>query len=701
MIEELKVIITAEIDSLKKELKKGQEELKKTASTSETAGQKIGKALKAAGSVVATATKAMVGAVAAVGAAVVAVTESTREYRTQQALLTSSFQTAGGSAETAKETYNDLFRVLGDSGKATEAAQHLAQLTTEEQALSEWTTICQGVYATFGDSLPIESLTEAANETAKTGELTGALADALNWAGISEQEFADKLFMCNSEAEREALIRETLSGIYDDAAVAYEKNAASVLAANEAQLALTDTLAQVGGMLEPVVTIFKQGLTTALQGLLPGLSQVAQGFTDMITGVEGGAETMKQGIDSLVKSVIDTITSMLPMVLDIGLDIIVALIEGIAAALPDLIGCAGDILVQIVDVLKTLLPMIIGVILDSLPEIINVIVEVVVEVLNLLGEILPQIIDKIVDILPVIVETLLDNIPVLLDAALSLFMTLVNAIPEILPPLLDALPTIIQSVLNFLLDNTPMLLDAAIQAYMAFVFAIPEIIPQLLSSLGTIVSTIANTLGDKLPEMFKNIWSTFTKGSRAAFEGMKNTFQSIPNWFKNVFASAWQAVKDVFSARGKIFDGIKDGILSGLKTVINGLIGGINKVIAVPFNGINSALQKIKGVSIAGLKPFDWIPTISVPQIPKMAKGGVIDTATLAMIGEAGKEAVVPLENNTEWMDGLISRLVEALTGTNRPIILQVDGKTFAKTSLKTINELTKQTGKLDLVIPT
>jgi len=59
--------------------------------------------------------------------------------------------------------------VLGDSGQATEAAGHLAKLTTEEQALAEWTTICEGVYATFGDSLPIESLTEAANETAKTG----------------------------------------------------------------------------------------------------------------------------------------------------------------------------------------------------------------------------------------------------------------------------------------------------------------------------------------------------------------------------------------------------------------------------------------------------------------------------------------------------------------------------------------------------
>ena len=96
--------------------------------------------------------------------------------------------------------------------------------------MSEWTTICEGVYATFGDSIPIEGLTEAANETAKVGQVTGTLADALNWAGISEDAFNEKLAACNTEAEREKLIRETLNGVYSDAASNYEKNAAAMLA---------------------------------------------------------------------------------------------------------------------------------------------------------------------------------------------------------------------------------------------------------------------------------------------------------------------------------------------------------------------------------------------------------------------------------------------------------------------------------------
>lgn len=113
-------------------------------------------------------------------------------------------------------------------------------------------------------------------------------------------------------------------------------------------------------------------------------------------------------------------------------------------------------------------------------------------------------------------------------------------------------------------------------------------------------------------------------------------FGNIGNWFKEKFSQAWQAVKDVFSKGGQIFDGIKEGILNGLKSVVNAIIGGINKVIAIPFNGINAALRKIKGVEILGFKPFDWIKTIGVPQIPKLAEGGFVkaNTPQLAMIGD-------------------------------------------------------------------
>lgn len=169
MTEELRVVITAEVDKLRQELKKGKNEVedfgkkgKEKFSEFNDAVQSVGDVSKKALAITATAVTGAATALLALGA-------STEEYRKGQAKLNTAFEAAGATADTAKQTYNDLYRVIGDSDVSVEAANHLAKLTTNQQDLSEWTTICQGVYATFGDSLPIEGLTEAANETARVG----------------------------------------------------------------------------------------------------------------------------------------------------------------------------------------------------------------------------------------------------------------------------------------------------------------------------------------------------------------------------------------------------------------------------------------------------------------------------------------------------------------------------------------------------
>lgn len=141
---------------------KAEKSLKKTDKTAGGLGGKLLEVGKTAGKFAA----GLATAAAAAGAALIGVAESTREYRTEQGKLQTAFEVAGHSAETARSTYSALNGVLGDSGQAVEAANHLAKLTKNEEELATWTDICTGVYATFGDSLPIEGLTEAANETA-------------------------------------------------------------------------------------------------------------------------------------------------------------------------------------------------------------------------------------------------------------------------------------------------------------------------------------------------------------------------------------------------------------------------------------------------------------------------------------------------------------------------------------------------------
>lgn len=203
--------------------------------------------------------KVLAAAAAAAVAALTAAAEATREYRTNMAKLDVAFTDNGHSAAEAQEAYQELVGVLGESDQAVEAANHLAKLTDNAKDLATWTgDILPGVFATFGDSLPIEGLTEAANETAKVGQVTGPLADALNWAGVSEDKFNESLAACSDEQARQALITGTLSGLYKSAAAQYKRTNAEVIRANKANDAWTASLAQSGKMMEPVITDVKE-----------------------------------------------------------------------------------------------------------------------------------------------------------------------------------------------------------------------------------------------------------------------------------------------------------------------------------------------------------------------------------------------------------------------------------------------------------
>ena len=216
--------------------------------------------------------KGVVGAATAAATALVAMTESTREYRTEMAKLNTAFTDNGHTAEAATTAYKELQSVLGETDQAVEAANHLAKLTDNEKDLATWTgDILPGVFATFGASLPIEGLTEAANETAKVGAVTGPLADALNWAGVSEDAFNESLAKCTTEQERQALITETLNGLYGEASAKYKEVNADVIAANQANEAMTASMAAMGEELEPLLTELKLMGAQLLVELIPAV----------------------------------------------------------------------------------------------------------------------------------------------------------------------------------------------------------------------------------------------------------------------------------------------------------------------------------------------------------------------------------------------------------------------------------------------
>ena len=198
----------------------------------------------------------------------------TEEYRIAQGKLNTAYEAAGYSAQTASTAYNEFYRILGDTDTATEASQLLSKLVQSEEDVTRWTRIAAGVSGTFGDSLPIEGLIEAANETARTGTVTGVLADALNWAAregetfgvtmranteaneswnkaVQEAESAEDYFNlalqnCGSQAERNQLIMSTLAASYEGAADAFYRNNEQLVQARANQAAVNTVTAKLG-----------------------------------------------------------------------------------------------------------------------------------------------------------------------------------------------------------------------------------------------------------------------------------------------------------------------------------------------------------------------------------------------------------------------------------------------------------------------
>ena len=657
MLEELKVIIKAETDKFKANVEEAERQTKTFKEQVAEAGKSVEDNLSSAGEKISSGLAIGVTAIAAAGAALLALGASTAEYRNEQAKLVTSFETAGGSAETAKNTYNDLFRVIGDSGVATEAAAHLAQLTTNQEQLASWTEICQGVYATFGDSLAIEGLTEAVNHTAKLGEVQGSLADALEWSGISTDAFNEKLAACNTEAEREQLIRETLNGLYGEAAANYEVNNAAILAQNEAQNKMNEAMAALGEATAPVMTMLTELGANILATIAPYLQEFADKHLPTIkTILEGLVTALGSALTFLLEhsTVLGVIAGVIgTVVAAIGLYNAVAATKAAmdAAGVTTIWGLVAAHTAQAAAAIAAMAPYI-------------------------------AIVAAIAAVIAIIVLCIKhwDDIVAAVKAAMT-------AIWDAIKAAVDWIKGLVDKIIAFVKDNWQGLLLLLVNPF-AGAF---KLIYDNCEGFRTVVDNACTAIKN----FFAGLW-----------ENIKNIFSGVASWFSGVFNSAVEAIKKVFSTITGFFKSVWDSITSLFKNVgttvgnaISGAVkGAINKVLSSAVKIINGFISAINlAISVINAIPGVNIKKISQLKVPQLEKGGVLKKGQVGLLEGNGTEAVVPLEKNTEWLD----RIAERLNGStgNAPIILQVDGKTLAQISCDSINQLTRQKGKLPLVL--
>ena len=773
MNEELKVIITAEIDKLKSAISNAKSEVEGFVSKSGVSLEKFSTGFSKIGDAAKTGLKVAAGAVAGAATALVGATVATEEYREAQAKLVSAFEAAGSSATVAKDTYNDLYRVLGDGDTATEAANHLAKLTTEQEALSEWTNICQGVYATFGDSLPIEGLTEAANETSKTGTLTGSLADALNWAGVAEEDFQAKLDACTSSAEREQLIRETLNGIYDEAAAKYEENAAGILAQNEANAKMTESMAKLGEAVQPVLTALSELAAEVMAELAPHIQEVADKYLPSIKEALSGVgdaigtvigwiadnwtlvstiATIVAGIAVAISAVstalgiYNTVMAATAGVSAPVIGIIAAVVAGIAALVAAIVLC-----VQHWDEIKAKTKEV----WDAIVGWVTAAVDKVKEVFNNMKEAISNTIDKIKTVVSEKWNAIKDAVSNTVDNIKTAVTNKWNAIKDGVSKTVDNIKTAVSNKWNDIktsvsntVDNIKTTVSEKWNSIKTTVGNVVDNIKTTVSdkwnAIKTTVGTVATNIKDTVSEKFNQVKETMGTVMQAAkdtisekLNNIKAAYEEHGGGVKGIVAASMEAIKGYYSAGYTFIDNLTNGKLSAMvdtiksklesaKNTVSNILNAIKDKFSSIFesakNIVSNAIEKIKGFF-----NFKWelpkikLPHFSItgkfslnpPQIPKFSVewyklGGVFDEPTLfgygdgkiGGLGEDGAEAIVPLERNTAWLDRLAEMLKDKLGGDNggaRDIILQVDGKTFGKISVDSINALTRQTGSLPL----
>lgn len=836
MNEELRIIISAETARATQNIQGVNSELTKLNKGSGSASKGFSSSMATVGMAAAAAAVAAVAAFTAITAALNNLSKSTAEYRKSMSQLTSAFQANGSNAEQAKQTYADLFRFMGETDTAVEAANLLSKLTTEEKELAEWTTLLQGIYATFPDSLPIEGLVEASNETAKVGKVTGSLADALNWAGVSEDAFNAQLAATNSEAEREALIRSTLAGLYGDAAQLYEKNASEILAQNEAQHRLNETMAQLGRVTAPLTTAltnlssaFLEALTPAIEAITPilttfinaiakalgwvsaffgalsGKEDTADTFEQVAQGIDkatNGAGSLSSGLGAAVTqaeklkratmgfdelnvissqtsssgsdgggstgsatgakiptgSIIDTtgfednlnkgsesaerFAERLKTAFgDIKREITewVALFEpafdswdtafdgidweSIKTNFSNGIGSLKDSFLELSEyVLEDFIPNMANSFSTNLAPVIGDIFGFYLEEAGKNFEFLGGRVENVVDtmILPRLenLETvasdvfeiigdawdehggeLLDNLGAFFDTFRERWETFEE---EVINPIAEKADEVYDDVWT---NGLKPLVDEVVDALMVignewlilYNGIIAPVTDWILEKIYPIIVKVAEGAMEHVGKVMKNI---------AGFiQGLVKTLKGIAQFISGVFTGDW---KKAWTGVKNIFSGIWESLVTIVKTPINKIIDGLNALLSGLTTAVNAVIKVLNKLSF---DIPDWVPKyggetfgfdlkeVSTPKIPRLATGGIVISETLARIGEGGKkEAVLPLEQNTGWMDMLAERIA-ARNSSPSKIVLMLDGKELGYASINSINQVTKQTGKLQLVL--
>lgn len=561
---------TADLNKMKSALSKTEGGMDDLSDTTEQAGEaaertggKFSSMTVALGNLVSSGIQAAASAIGNTVKSLFSLDDATEEYRVAQGKLDSAFEAAGSDADMAAYAYKEFYKILGDTDTATEASQLLSKLSTDGEDIAYWTHIAAGVFGEFGDSIPIEGLIEASNETAKTAKVTGVLADALNWVGISEDAVNEALSSMADETERADYLMNLLMDTYDGSADAFWKNNEALVQARENQ-ALMD--ASLSGLGETISTV----KTQLSSELFPALTQLIDAFNGILTGAPGAGDAMAQAVGQIVSAVAEK----LPEFLSTGAQIVSALLSGIAQSLPEIAAAGAEVVGGLLSSVT-----------EKTPELIRQGGQVLLDLVQGFSQQLPVWIAAAGDALVAFFQFLGDNAPALIEQGADILGELALGIVNAIPDLVAQLPKIISAIVSFLLSSLPQIAESGARLLAELAVGIVGNIPELLASVLKVRESIQdglNALIGEIPEIGKNI-------VRGLLEGITSSAAWLTGKLKEWCGSVLDGVKSFFGIhspsavfRDEVGRFMAQGIGVGFEREMSGVAAQMQRSIPVP-----------------------------------------------------------------------------------------------------------------------
>lgn len=577
--------------------------------------------------------------------------ESTQEYRENMNKLYTATSAAGMDADYITQAYSQLYGVLGDETATTTTISNFEKLGVSMQDMDSLLDSATGIWAVYGDSIPLDGLAESVNETAKVGQITGTMADAINWASASndtwtnalsgnaaalsafqsgvsqgmsaEDAFNEALAACGDEQERQQLIISTLNGLYADSAETYRENNASIIDAREATVNYQDAVAGVGAAMEPLQTTMTNFKANLISGVSPALQELSDAFMDVVTGADGAEE----GVASAVTGLVDTVSSMasdlLPQLLEMGTQILGGIMQGLAQSTPTLMATVSDMILQLIQAITAFLPQfaeaavtIAGSIVTQLTAFVPQLLQAATTLLMAIVDAVPMIVNTLVPMLPqlitAIVTALLGAVPQLLQAATTLLMAIVNALPTIITALTAALPQILTAITDCLQTSVPVLLQAAITLLMAIVDALPTIIDALVAAIPVIITTLVDfftnnidtilgaaiqllmALVDAIPEILVALGNALPQIISAILNAVVDAVPKLLKKSRELFGKIMEALGELLGKLpGKMLE-VRDSIVNGIRNSL----GSIGSAAADIVSAIWDHIKELPGMML-------------------------------------------------------------------------------------------------------